>query len=167
MGVSGRRRQTQCQWPGHLDELGNGKRASVLLRVPYHLVIVLKSPDLGTRYPPALSQPGCSFRAGKLSVFADLLRDEQKPGLHVCSFLCILLSKLMIMGLPPSLCPGPTRSPPEIAPCSLHGFPRGQLFPLRRQAACRADAGFLKRLSLVSSVRGAVKGSIAKQIHEH
>lgn len=95
MGVAGRRRQTQCQWPGHLDELGNRKRASVLLRVPYHLVTFLKFPDLGTRYPPALSQRGCSLLGGKLSVSADLLQDEQKPGLHMCSFLGILLPKLM------------------------------------------------------------------------
>lgn len=38
-----------------------------------------------------------------LSDFAELLWDEQKPGLHVCCFLCTLLAKLMIVGLPHSV----------------------------------------------------------------
>lgn len=92
------------------------RQDSFLLQVPLSL---LKSPDLGMRYPPHLRQPGCSFRGDKLW-------DEQKPGLHMCSFLCILLLKLMIVGLPHSLCHGPAHSPQELAPCTASS--EGSLF---------------------------------------
>lgn len=84
---------------------------------PYHFVTILKFPDFGTRYPTLELSQAAPSGEGKLSVFAETLWGEQKPGLQMCGFLCVLLPKLMFMGPWHSLGHSPPDSPQEITPC--------------------------------------------------
>lgn len=79
--------------------------------LPYHLVTFLKFPDFRTRYSTLEPNQVAPSRKGKLSVFSETLWGEQKPGLQMCSFLCILLPKLMITGLLHALCHSPPHRP--------------------------------------------------------
>lgn len=100
--------------------LGNTARQFSAVSL-YHLVTFLKFPDFGTRYPTLELSQAAPSGEGKLSVFAETLWGEQKLGLPICGFLCVLLPKLMIMGPWHSLSHSPPHSPQEITPCI--GFP--------------------------------------------